>query len=201
MKPTLTVRGVQIFKEFVAPKAQIVLVDQIRTIARSAPLFSPKMRSGSAMSVRMTSAGKYGWFSDQHGYRYEPLHPSGVGWPAIPGDILQIWHDVVGRDRDPDCCLINYYPEDSKMGLHQDRDEANFNWPVLSVSLGDDALFRVGNTERGGKTESIWLKSGDVALIGGDARLSYHGIDRLKFGTSGLLQGGGRINLTMRVVD
>ncbi|MGR3661728.1 MAG: alpha-ketoglutarate-dependent dioxygenase AlkB family protein [Paracoccaceae bacterium] len=201
MKPTVSLRGVQIFKEYVAPKAQIALVAQIRHIAKAAPLFSPKMRSGKAMSVRMTSAGKYGWYSDQSGYRYEPHHPNGAAWPAIPPDILRIWRDLVSPLRDPDCCLINYYPENAKMGLHQDRDEADFNWPVLSISLGDDALFRVGNTERGGKTESLWLKSGDVALIGGAARLAYHGIDRLKFGTSSLLQDGGRINLTLRVVD
>lgn len=201
MKPTVSLRGVQIFKEYVAPKAQIALVAQIRQIARAAPLFSPKMRSGKAMSVRMTSAGKYGWYSDQSGYRYEPHHPNGTAWPAIPPEVLRIWHDLVNPSRDPDCCLINYYPENAKMGLHQDRDEADFNWPVLSISLGDDALFRVGNNERGGKTESLWLKSGDVALIGGTARLAYHGIDRLKFGTSSLLQDGGRINLTLRVVD
>jgi alkylated DNA repair protein (DNA oxidative demethylase) len=201
MKPTVTLRGVQIFKGFVAPKAQIRLVEEIRSIAKIAPLFSPKVRSGKQMSVRMTSAGKYSWYSDQNGYRYETRHPSGVAWPEIPTDILQLWHDVVGSKRDPDICLINYYPENANMGLHQDCDEADFNWPVLSVSLGDDALFRVGNTERGGKTESIWLNSGDVALIGGDARLAYHGIDRLKFGSSTLLQGGGRINMTMRVVD
>jgi alkylated DNA repair protein (DNA oxidative demethylase) len=87
------------------------------------------------------------------------------------------------------------------MGLHQDRDEADFSWPVLSVSLGDDALFRVGNTTRGGPTESIWLNSGDVLVMGGDARLLHHGVDRIRPGSSTLLQGGGRINLTCRVVD
>ena len=87
------------------------------------------------------------------------------------------------------------------MGLHQDRDEADFTWPVVSVSLGDDALFRIGNQTRGGKTKSIWLTSGDVVIMGGEARLAYHGVDRTRFASSSLLPKGGRINLTMRVVD
>lgn len=87
------------------------------------------------------------------------------------------------------------------MGMHQDRDEADFTWPVLSVSLGDAALFRIGNDTRGGKTESLWLDSGDVVVMGGGARLRYHGVDRIRFGSSGLLAHGGRLNLTLRVVD
>ena len=86
------------------------------------------------------------------------------------------------------------------MGLHQDRDEGDFTQPVLSISLGDEALFRIGNTTRGGKTESIWLKSGDVAVMAGTSRLVYHGIDRIRLGSSGVWPGGGRINLTLRVV-
>ena len=87
------------------------------------------------------------------------------------------------------------------MGMHQDKDEADFSWPVLSISLGDQGLFRIGNATRGGKTESLWLSSGDVVVMGADARLTYHGVDRIKFGTSALLPKGGRINLTLRVVD
>ena len=87
------------------------------------------------------------------------------------------------------------------MGLHQDRDEADFAWPVLSVSLGDDGLFRMGNEIRGGKTDSVWLASGDVVVMGGEARLKYHGIDRIRPNSSTLLEKGGRLNLTLRVVD
>jgi alkylated DNA repair protein (DNA oxidative demethylase) len=87
------------------------------------------------------------------------------------------------------------------MGLHQDRDEGDFSHPVLSISLGDDALFRIGGIERGGPTESVWLESGDVLLLAGTARLAYHGVDRIRAGSSGLLSGAGRINLTLRVVD
>ena len=152
------------------------------------------------MSVRLTAAGDFGWFSDQRGYRYVKQHPSGVNWPEIPAEIMAIWRVVAGGVPDPECCLVNFYGEGASMGLHQDRDEANFDWPVVSISLGDDALFRVGGTERGGKTESIWLQSGDVAVMGGAARLNYHGIDRIKFGSSSLLKEGGRLNVTLRVV-
>jgi alkylated DNA repair protein (DNA oxidative demethylase) len=112
-----------------------------------------------------------------------------------------VWDAVSGVERAPDCCLINYYGEGARMGLHQDKDEADFRWPVVSISLGDEGLFRIGNQERGGKTESIWLRSGDVVVMGGDARLTYHGVDRIRFGSSTLLPDGGRINVTLRVVE
>lgn len=87
------------------------------------------------------------------------------------------------------------------MGLHQDKDEGDFAWPVVSVSLGDDGLFRMGGVERGGSTESVWLQSGDVVVMGGDARLAYHGVDKIRFGSSRLLPDSGRINITLRVVE
>lgn len=148
----------------------------------------------------MTSAGDFGWVSEGSGYRYSDAHPSGVNWPPIPAPVLKIWRQVADSARLPECCLINFYDETAKMGMHQDRDEMDFSQPVVSISLGDDALFRIGNTTRGGKTESLWLTSGDVLVMGGDARLRYHGIDRVKHGSSQLLPKGGRINLTLRVV-
>lgn len=199
--PTLRLRGVEIWQGFLGPAEQAALVEELRAVARAAPFFQPVTPRGQKMSVRMTSAGKYGWVSDRKGYRYEPRHPSGVAWPPIPASALAIWRAVTGLSRDPDCCLVNYYGEGARMGLHQDRDEADFSWPVVSVSLGDDGLFRVGGTERGGKTESLWLKSGDVAMLGGAARLAFHGVDRIRVGSSTLLPEGGRINLTLRVVD
>lgn len=197
---TLTVGGISVFKEFLPSSDQLRLVKELREVAAQAPVFSPKTKSGKPMSVRLTAAGDFGWFSDQRGYRYVEHHPSGVNWPAIPDSIMAIWRAVAGAAPDPECCLINFYGEGARMGLHQDRDEANFDWPVVSISLGDDALFRVGGTERGGKTESIWLQSGDIAVMGGPARLNYHGIDRIKFGSSSLLKEGGRLNITLRVV-
>ncbi|MGK7753171.1 MULTISPECIES: alpha-ketoglutarate-dependent dioxygenase AlkB family protein [unclassified Roseovarius] len=198
---TLKIRGFRIFKGFLEAAEQAALVEAIRGVVRAAPLFSPMTPYGKPMRVRMTSAGRYGWVSDRRGYRYEDRHPEGMAWPPIPDEVLAIWRELVSGERMPDCCLVNFYDADARMGMHQDRDEADFGWPVLSVSLGDDGLFRIGNATRGGKTESHWLQSGDVVVMGGDARLTYHGIDRIKPGTSMLLDKPGRINLTCRVVD
>ncbi len=200
-KETLTIRGFRIFQGVLDRPAQQALVADLRRVGRDAPLFSPRTGAGKAMSVRMTSAGRYGWYSDQRGYRYERQHPQGGDWPAIPDVVTDLWRDLVSPDRMPDCCLVNFYGEGARMGMHQDNDEADFTWPVLSISLGDEGLFRMGNDTRGGKTESIWLKSGDVVVMGGGARLKFHGVDRIRFGSSTLLPNGGRINLTCRVVD
>ncbi|WP_300071327.1 alpha-ketoglutarate-dependent dioxygenase AlkB [uncultured Ruegeria sp.] len=195
----LLLRGFDIRKGYLDAAAQGQLVEDLRPILKAAPLFRPMTPSGKEMSVRMTSAGAVGWVTDRSGYRYQTQHPKGGAWPGIPESVLNIWHELASAERDPDCCLINYYSEGARMGLHQDKDEADFSWPVLSISLGDDALFRIGNTTRGGKTESIWLNSGDVVIMGGPARLAYHGVDRIRHGSSKLLPKGGRINLTLRV--
>lgn len=200
-EPTMTLRGVAIHKAWLDPGEQRSLLGDLRAVIASAPLFTPVTPSGRPMSVRMTSAGRCGWVSDRHGYRYAARHPGGGEWPPIPQRVLDIWRALVSHDRDPDCCLINHYGPGARMGLHQDRDEADFSWPVLSVSLGDDALFRIGGTTRGGRTASVWLSSGDVVVLGGESRLVYHGVDRIRPGTSRLLEGAGRLNLTCRVVD
>lgn len=192
-------RGFRIWKGYLDAGAQESLVDSLRPVLKAAPLVHHTTSRGQKMSVRMSAAGEVGWVSDKSGYRYAAQHPRGLEWPEIPQQALDIWDDVTGLDRRPDTCLINYYGADARMGLHQDRDEADFSWPVVSVSLGDEGLFRVGSTTRGGKTESIWLQSGDVALMGGAARLTYHGVDRIRFGSSRLLPKGGRLNLTLRV--
>jgi len=179
---------------------QRAVLAAVRGVIAQAPFFRPVMPSGKPMSVRMSAAGQFGWMSDKDGYRYAQAHPNGAAWPAIPQEILDIWSQVTGLERQPECCLINYYGAEAKMGLHQDRDEADMQWPVVSVSLGDDGLFRMGNVTRGGKTDSIWLRSGDVVMMGGDARLAHHGVDRIRAGSSKLLPKGGRLNLTLRVV-
>jgi len=196
----LRVRGFEIHKSYLSPEAQRALIDDLRPLLKAAPLFSPETPRGGKMSVRMTASGSYGWYSDASGYRYIDQHPSGRLWPAIPQALLDLWHSASGADRQPECCLLNYYGEDARMGMHQDKDEADFSYPVVSISLGDDALFRIGNITRGGKTDSVWLNSGDVVVMGGEARLAYHGVDRIRFKSSRLLPKGGRINLTLRVV-
>jgi alkylated DNA repair protein (DNA oxidative demethylase) len=198
--PDLVLRGVPIWQGLLPRGAQEALLGDLRAVVAAAPLIAPVTAAGRAMSVRITSAGRCGWVSDRQGYRYAARHPSGSPWPPIPDSVLAVWRQVTGLARDPDCCLINLYREGARMGLHQDRDETDFAWPVVSLSLGDDALFRIGHVTRGGSTDSVWLRSGDVLVMGGPARLVHHGIDRIRPGSSTLLAGGGRINLTLRVV-
>jgi len=197
----LVIRDFVVLKSCLDVAGQAEVIEALRPVLKAAPPFHPITPKGQAMSVRMTSAGRLGWFSDAQGYRYVPEHPKGMAWPAIPAPILRLWAEVTGLERQPDSCLINYYGEGARMGLHQDKDEADFSWPVVSVSLGDDGLFRMGGPTRGGKTESIWLSSGDVVVMGGPARLAYHGVDRIRFKSSRLLPRGGRLNLTLRVVE
>ena len=158
-------------------------------------------RSGRPFSVRMTNLGVLGWVSDKNGYRYQELHPAtGRPWPAIPEPIMNIWQAVFGYPHKPEACLVNLYRGKARMGLHRDQDENDMNAPVVSVSLGDSAVFRFGGNDRKDKTRSIKVHSGDVIVMGGPARLVYHGIDRTIPGTSTLLKDGGRINLTLRRV-
>jgi alkylated DNA repair protein (DNA oxidative demethylase) len=181
---------------------QAALVEELRAILKSAPLFTPTMpKTGKPFSVRMTNCGPLGWVSDREGYRYQAHHPlTGEAWPAMPAMLLDAWRALSGYAHDPEACLINYYGPDAKMGLHQDRDEEDFDAPIVSFSLGDTAMFRIGGAERGGKTTSLKLHSGDGIVFGGPARLVYHGIDRIFAGTSTLLGREGRVNLTLRRV-
>ncbi len=184
-------------------RAQAALLGAIRQIIAEAPLYTPTMpRSGNPMSVKMTNAGPLGWVTDkERGYRYQATHPeTGKPWPAIPKMLLDLWKKLADYPHPPEACLINYYAGAAKMGLHQDRDEEDFTAPVLSVSLGDTGIFRVGGKTRKSPTQKFELKSGDVFVLGGEERLSYHGIDRILPGTSDLLEEGGRFNLTLRRV-
>ncbi len=181
---------------------QVALLEAIRAVVAAAPLFQPVMpRTGKPLSVRMTNCGGLGWVADRAGYRYQPTHPvTGAPWPAMPPQLLRIWEEMSGFDHPPEACLVNFYETGTKMGLHQDRDEEDLAAPVVSISLGDDCLFRVGETTRGGRTTSIRLQSGDIVVLGGEGRLAFHGVDRIYPATSALLKNGGRINLTLRRV-
>ena len=178
--------------------AQAALLAQVMAAVEAAPFYRPVTPGGRPFSVEMTNLGPVGWVSDRAGYRYQSTHPAtGAPWPAIPAVLLDLWRDLTGWPEPPDACLVNQYREAAKMGLHQDRDEADLTAPVLSISLGDTAVFRVGAAEGGG-TRSIRLASGDVCALTGPARLARHGVDRLRPGSSSLISGGGRINLTLR---
>ena len=183
-------------------EAQQRLLEAARDVVKAAPLFTPVMpRTGKPFSVRMSNCGPLGWVSDKSGYRYQPDHPvTRKPWPPIPAMLLEAWAELAGYPAEPEACLINFYQGKAKMGLHQDKDEEEFEAPVLSVSLGDTALFRFGGTKRSDPTRSFRLASGDVLVMGGKARLAFHGIDRVMAGTSQLLPDGGRINLTLRRV-
>ena len=199
-EPEIDLRGVRVLPGLIEAGAQAAMLADLREVARAAPVMRPVTRRG-PMSVRMTSAGRLGWVADRRGYRYEAVHPeTGAPWPPIPDSVLAVWRAVSGVEADPDSCLVNLYREGARMGMHQDRDEEDFSFPVVSISLGDEALFRVGSVEKGGPTASLWLRSGDVAVMAGVARLVHHGIDRLREGSSTLIPGGGRINVTLRVV-
>jgi alkylated DNA repair protein (DNA oxidative demethylase) len=178
------------------------LVETLRAAVAQAPLVTPVMpRTGRPFTVRMTNLGPLGWVSDRAGYRYQAHHPeTGKPWPPIPEMVLDVWRQVSGYPHEPEACLVNFYNGGAKMGLHRDEDEEDFSAPVVSISLGDTAVFRMGGPERGGRTETLKLSSGDVLVMGGPSRLCYHGIDRVLTGTSTLLKDGGRINLTLRRV-
>jgi alkylated DNA repair protein (DNA oxidative demethylase) len=194
--------GLRFLTGYFSRAQQEALVAALRQVVERAPLYTARMpKSGRPMSVRMSNCGPLGWFSDERGYRYEPRHPeTGRPWPPIPEALIALWNDVADYPHPPEACLINVYGPAAKMGLHQDRDEADFAAPVVSVSLGDSCLFRVGGQKRGDPTRSCRLNSGDVVVLGGGARLAFHGVDRIYPGTSSLLAEGGRINLTLRRV-
>jgi len=196
-------KGVRHMPGFLSREMQERLVESIREVVKAAPLYTPEMpRTGKPMSVRMTNCGSLGWVTDKdRGYRYQPEHPvTGDPWPPIPEALMALWREVSGYRHPPEACLVNFYTDAAKMGLHQDRDEQEFEAPVVSVSLGDACLFRVGGSRRDDRTVSFRLESGDVVVLGGEGRLAFHGVDRIYPMTSALLKQGGRINLTLRRV-
>jgi len=200
--------GVFLWRERFPPLQQKELLADVQARLKQAPLYRPVMPGNAKpFSVEESNFGALGWVSDKAGYRYQATHPvTGAPWPAIPPALLDLWSQI-NDSPPPECCLINVYGAGAKMGLHQDRDERDTSAAVIGVSLGDEALFRIGGTflngkwGRGGKTASVLLASGDVIAFGGAARLAYHGIDRVRPGTSRLLPGGGRISLTLRRVS
>ncbi|WP_332461132.1 alpha-ketoglutarate-dependent dioxygenase AlkB family protein [Acuticoccus mangrovi] len=194
--------GVAYYPGRISATDQRSLLAEIEQVIAEAPLFVPRMpRTNQPFSVEMTNCGSLGWVADRTGYRYQRTHPdTGEPWPPIPQRLVALWRSL-GAPGEPEACLVNLYRGTAKLGLHQDRDEATFDAPVVSVSLGDTGVFRIGGTTRRGPTRSLRLASGDVIMFGGEARLIYHGIDRIIAGSSRLLPDGGRINLTLRRVN
>ena len=194
--------GLRLYPGYLDRGAQMALVAALEQIFAAAPLFTPRVpKSGRPMSVRMSNCGPLGWITDEAGYRYEPNHPvTKQAWPPMPDVLIAAWNELGGYRYPPQACLINFYGEAAKMGLHQDRDEEDFDAPVVSLSLGDSCLFRIGGPKRGDPTRSLRLSSGDALVLAGNDRLAFHGVDRIYPGTSTVLAQGGRINLTLRRV-
>jgi alkylated DNA repair protein (DNA oxidative demethylase) len=196
--------GVAYWPERFSPSEQAALLGQILARVEKAPFYRPTMPgSGAPLSVEMTNFGPLGWVSDQaDGYRYEDRHPvTGVPWPDIPQILLDLWEETTAYPALPEACLVNLYRAGARMGLHRDGDEEAADAPVLSISLGDTGIFRFGRTVRRGSTATLKLNSGDALIFGGPARSMYHGIDRIQAGSSAVVPGGGRINLTLRRVN
>jgi len=191
--------GFRLFPAALDSLGQQTLASTVLAAISTAPVARYVTPGGRRMSVAMTSLGDRGWISDAAGYRYVDRHPgTGEAWPPIPDMLLELWARLTRSPVPPDSCLVNLYRGTARMGLHQDRDEADLSVPVLSVSLGDTAVFRIGGPGKSDPTASVRLASGDVCLLAGEARLARHGIDRVLAGSSQLIPGGGRINLTLR---
>jgi len=204
MTATTIAPGVRLMPGYLDASAQATLLAAVRAVIAAAPLYTPRMpHSGRPMSVQMTNCGALGWVTDTaRGYRHQPTHPqSAAPWPPIPDIVLRAWHALAGYPLPPQACLVNYYSAAARLGLHQDRDEQDLAAPVVSLSLGDTALFRVGGGKRSDPTRAVRLASGDAVVLGGAGRLAFHGVDRILPGTSRLLPEGGRINLTLRRVS
>lgn len=199
--------GFRLFKTYLDRPAQVDLVHDVLDLIQTSPLYTPSMpRSGKLMRVRMSNCGPLGWVTDKdQGYRYQETHPvTGEPWPDMPQSVLDIWRAVSGWSDPPQACLVNWYDETAGLGMHIDADEDARDAPVVSISLGDDALFRLGGPSPRGKTQSFRLSSGDVVVLGGASRRFRHGVDRIYPGTSTLLPDDwrpGRINLTLRRVN
>jgi alkylated DNA repair protein (DNA oxidative demethylase) len=196
------IEGFRFLPEYFSPAQQRALVMVVLGLLDENPVYRGAMpRTGKPLSVRNTNLGPLGWVSDIKGYRYQPLHPeTGKAWPAIPDMLMDLWRDVANYAAPPQACLVNWYEAGSRLGLHIDADETARDAPVVSVSLGSWALFRLGGLERTSPTSSMRLASGDVVILGGQARRAYHGVDRIYPESSTLVPGGGRINLTLRRV-
>ena len=193
--------GAVLLRGFARP-IQHDLLRALDEIASQAPFRHMSTPGGHPMSVAMTNCGSCGWITDVSGYRYDGNDPvSGQPWPAMP----PVFRELAGRAATqggfpgfvPDACLINRYEPGARMSLHQDRDEAEFSAPIVSVSLGLPAIFLFGGLKRADRPARYRLEHGDVVVWGGPSRLVFHGVAPLADGEHHLM-GRQRINLTFR---
>ncbi len=206
------VNGFHILHGLLDWESQRKLVAACLDIARQAPFITPTMADGRPFRVEMTNAGEWGWLSDRAGYRYARHHPlTGRPWPPPP-DLLRatIRHALaetlggaVAGAFDPQCYLINRYSAErrGRLGLHRDQDERDRSQPIVTLSLGADAVFMAGGAGRRDPVERVTLRSGDVVVMGAGSRMSYHGIERLLPTLASPMDQGVRLSVTVRRVD
>ena len=193
--------GAMLLRGFARP-IQDDLLAAIEAVTAQAPFRHMSTPGGYQMSVAMTNCGALGWVTDSTGYRYDGIDPaSGKPWPEMPS----IFRELAGQAAAqagfaafrPEACLVNRYEPGARLSLHQDRDEKNYDEPIVSVSLGLPATFLWGGLKRSDKTVRYRLEHGDVVVWGGASRLTFHGVAPLADGEHALL-GRQRINLTFR---
>ncbi|HKS32992.1 MAG TPA: DNA oxidative demethylase AlkB [Enterobacteriaceae bacterium] len=193
--------GAVVLRRFALAASPSLLAD-IAAAAERSPFRQMVTPGGYTMSVAMTNCGEVGWTTDARGYLYSPYDPlSGRRWPPMPSGFLSLAQQAA-REAGypgflPDACLINRYLPGTKLSLHQDKDEACLDAPIVSVSLGLPAIFQFGGAKRNDPLKRLLLEHGDVVVWGGESRLWYHGIQPLKPGQHPAT-GGCRYNLTFR---
>ena len=195
--------GFTLRRGFVGAEEQAQLFAALAGVVAAAPPSQHRTKGGGTFSAALTNCGQVGWWSDTRGYRYVATSPlTGLVWPPIPGVFIEFIQRLMAEtpwpDFAPDACLINYYTTGAKMGLHQDKDEADFAQPIITVCLGDAADFLVGGFARADKPVAFRVASGDVLVMGGASRMRFHGVRKVHTGTSPVAGLNGRYSLTFR---
>ncbi|MFZ3086537.1 MAG: DNA oxidative demethylase AlkB [Methylotenera sp.] len=200
-KSLVLAEGAMLLRGF-AQREQAIVLEDLHGVIAQAPFRHMVTPEGFTMSVAMTNCGELGWVTDKTGYRYDARDPlTGQPWPEMPASFLALAHEAAMQAGyigfKPDACLINRYQTGARMSLHQDKDERDFNQPIVSVSLGVPAVFQLGGFNRSDQAIKLVLHHGDVLVWGGESRLRYHGVLPLKAGKHPAF-GEYRINLTFR---
>lgn len=197
--------GFHHLKAWLPPAAVGEFIEGARIVCLDAPLLQPTMPDGTPLSVKVASAGACGWWADRKGYRYVDKHPkTGKPFPAIPANLAAYALGALTAVGLPpmrlDTMLINFYDDLAKLGLHVDRTEDDRTAPIVSFSVGADAVFLMGTWDKAGKTTQHILSTGDLVIQSGDSRQSFHGIKKLLPTMPNPLKHGGRLNFTFRKV-
>ncbi|MCC6921395.1 MAG: alpha-ketoglutarate-dependent dioxygenase AlkB [Alphaproteobacteria bacterium] len=198
--------GVSLFHGRIGPRESREILDAMLGVFAAAPPYRLKIKTGAYVINRMTNCGAWGWHSDTHGYRYIDAHPErGTPWPPIPAALESAALSAAaecGAAFAPDACLVNLYGADGRLNLHQDHDEADFTWPIVSFSFGADAVFALGGGKRRDPVVPLTLRHGDVMVLHGAGRMRFHGVKKIVPGTAPFahpaIPESGRLNLTVR---